>query len=527
MTTLPSLASKTLETAATATVIACPRCKSEVMSTFLFCTQCGYQVKKKQFLSITSSSKSNAKESLLVSNSAYGSPLFQEDIRKLPKKKKSAPSLDQPVDFSNLPKKVFEALSVTLENPSRSEERFEINNLLNSMEFSNLDVVERSYRELDWEKSKGCRKATQERFPPILEKKTKQNKFKTAYLSEIEPVTTHYEESVRRSTATPSTSNHGKRESQELFTEENADTVSEPKAWLWGSSIFSDSQAEVNTVEDNKASKGLPDLDSSSVLFWGNLSALSQPQEAEEEEEKTDILLKDRLKFPSTATDSYHDNHKIINSASPINDKGFEEGESSSKEIDWLSVDFPGYCEKYRDLKYTYNLVIGRLLMESYNEMKALLPSGEIDYRVNPTDLTEKETSQFGNMVLSSNELLQEAKDIVEIMIPEEIQKFHGSSSNQRHSIAKDIMTVLDTLAKREAISHEKYFHTKNRIEKQILSENEYIARTKNFILLKKLLDDNQELKTIEERTNEELERLGNYLKEFYEIESTVMNDLR
>jgi hypothetical protein len=386
--------------------------------------------------------------------------------------------------------------------------------------------VERSYRELDWDKSKVFRKPTQERFPPILEKKTKQNKFKTAYLSEIEPVTTHYEESVRRSTATPSTSSHGKRESQEVSAEENADTVSEPKAWLWGSSIFSDSQAEVNTVEDNKASKAVPDLDSSSVLFWGNLSALSLPQEAEEEEEN-DVILKDHLNIPSTATDSYHNHREIINSASPVNDQGFEEVESSSKEVDWLSVDFPRYCEKYRHFKYTYNLVIGRLLMESYNEMKVLLPSGEIDYRVNPTDLTEQETSQFGNMVVSSNELLQEAKDIVEIMIPEEIQKFQESSSNQRHSVAKDIMTVLDTLAKRESVSHEKYFQTKNRIEKQILSENEYIARTTNFILLKKLLDDNQELRTIEERTNEELEKLGNYLKELYEIESTVMNDLR
>jgi hypothetical protein len=81
--------------------------------------------------------------------------------------------------------------------------------------------------------------------------------------------------------------------------------------------------------------------------------------------------------------------------------------------------------------------------------------------------------------------------------------------------------------ASKEAYYHERYLHEKRRVEHQILSENEFIQRTRNFVLLQKLLDDHEGLQLIKSNASGDLEILGNYLKRFYEIESEITNRLR
>jgi Tfp pilus assembly protein PilV len=380
--------------------------------------------------------------------------------------------------------------------------------MLNILEFNNLESVEFNYRQLQYEESQKGRKPLESRFPPVL---PKGRLFNTNYLSEIEPVTKSYADSThnipRLSLSPPN-----KVERQETAEDSEESSEQQQKAWLWGKPVLL-SQANEYLEETRSLEKLQQDSTISesnqtgSVIFWGNLAS-SQDGEVEMQGESEE--LKD-------------DQDGDLQATSLLSNNDLE-----SDSIDWLSIDFPRYCAgKYAQNKFNYNLTIGKLLMDSCTQMKSLLPDLEVDYRVANSQRDEEMIENYVSSVDAACAALAEAKDIDEILVPEETEKFKQLALDQRTGIAQDIVFLVHFTASKEAYYHERYLHEKRRVEHQILSENEFIQRTRNFVLLQKLLDDHEGLQLIKSNASRDLEILGNYLKRFYEIESEITNRLR
>ncbi len=538
-------------------VIDCKRCKSSMAISFLYCTQCGYRLKKKISKVDPSSSSERVLRASLVKDlrtsysqdnatTNHSNTHNKAKANKAQKEKLRMKPIDPTTILKeDLPPSVAKALLTPLPPPRLSGNQvMKQIHALSSLEVNNLEVVERGYRFLKNEDKLKFKKTSDDRFPTTKPSEdTSHLRRNFEYMADVIPIHQQYEYLQHRSTLFSSSSYELRDSStspQLTESGDDGDNLKEEekevednggqKAWLWGQSILSEQKSIDEWSEDlhkqpNTASiESLETLNpqtapatSSTILFWGNLN-VTQPLSSEDNE----------IIPHSTLAD--------VDEADQRKDDGLVEVEEEEEEfqllpdIDWMTIS-PSQLKQRNHYKYVTNLHVGKLFMSCHRIMKSLIPALEIDYRRHPRLLSESEKEEDRAIITTlldtitrSKEVLYEAKEVIPRQVEKELQRFEVSSKRQRFQITADVASAFAKMSDIEAFYRHRYEVERKRIEE---ATPDYIVQNKNSVLFQKILEDNEELKSVQSKATEELKMIGEKVTHVIELESSIINALQ
>lgn len=445
----------------------------------------------------------------------------------------------------DLPPSVAKALLTPLPPPRLSGNQvMKQIHALSSLEMNNLEVVERGYRFLKNEDKLKFKKTSDDRFPATKPSEdTSHLRRNFEYMADVIPIHQQYEYLQHRSTLFSSSSYELRDSSTSPQLTESGDDGDNlkdeekevednggQKAWLWGQSILSEQKSIDEWSEDIHKQPHTASIESletlhpqtapatsSTILFWGNLN-VTQPLSSEDNE----------IIPHSTLAD--------VDEADQRKDDGLVEVEEEEEEfqllpdIDWMTIS-PSQLKQRNQYKYVTNLHVGKLFMSCHRIMKSLIPALEIDYRRHPRLLSESEKEEDGAIITTlldtikrSKEVLYEAKEVIPRQVEKELQRFEVSSKRQRFQITADVASAFAKMSDIEAFYRHRYEVERKRIEE---ATPDYIVQNKNSVLFQKILEDNEELKSIQSKATEELKMIGEKVTHVIELESSIINALQ
>lgn len=531
----------------------CFRCKATNLIEYKFCSQCGYQLQKENIRS-----SSGVEIPKLLSMKLQQSLPFYESQRQS-NNQKNRKKIERPrkrkeitEEFSRegLPSAVEKALFTPL-TPSQLSPSQESVFQLNIMEQENVELVENGYRLLRYERKKHFEKPPEQRFPPV-KPATASDHFRQNHhylLTEVMPISQQYQFLRQRlklftSTSFPSremlndcnekdeSERHGEEIWEEEENQQEKQPKEEPKAWLWGSSIFSDQHTIVQEDSFMPHSHSIESLQSysaqnisalqeasidslhqtpvnpppaSNILFWGNISAI-------EENSAESAIHKDMQDSVKEETFSVHED----GDAEKIQEVAYSE-------IDWKTVT-EAQLQSRHEYRYVSNLHIGKMLMDCNREIKAILPRLEVDQRITSSSLAEPSLLELQRSIEEGKELLKEARVFVPQAIEDELQSFETSSQSHRYRITEDIATGLRIMSDIEREARQRYQQVRKKVES---SASGYILDPKNRMLLQKFLEENPELQELERQVKDQLQRVGGLIQILVGLEEKIVRSLQ
>lgn len=543
-------------------VIDCRRCKSSMAISFLYCTQCGYRLKKKISKVNPSSSSERVLRASLVKDlrtsysqdnttTNHSNTINKTKPNKTQKEKPRMKPIDPTTILKeDLPPSVAKALLTPLPPPRHSGNQvMKQIHTLSSLEVNNLEVVERGYRFLKNEDKLKFKKTSDDRFPATKPSEdTSHLRQNFEYMADVIPIHQQYEYLQHRSTLFSSSSYEvrGSSSSPQLTErgddgdnlkdeEKEVEDNGGQKAWLWGQSILSEQKSidewseELHQQPHTTSIKSLETLHpqtapttsasllaSSTILFWGNLNATQPP--------------------PSEDNEVVPRSTSVMEETDGTKDESLEELEEEEAEfqllpdIDWMTIS-PSQLKQRNHYKYVTNLHVGKLFMDCHRIMKSLIPTLAIDYRRHPRLLSESEKEEDRAIITTlldtitrSKEVLYEAKEVIPRQVEKELQRFEVSSKRQRFQITADVASAFAKMSDIEAFYRHRYEQERKRIEE---ATPDYIVQNKNSVLFQKILEDNEELKSIQSKATEELRMIGEKVTHVIELESSIINALQ